>query len=337
MRKLKEVIIGIIKDKASQSKAAILSKRTTLSLLRATTHDSFTPPTHKHLSTLLSSGDGSRATASTAVELLMDRLQTTQNSAVALKCLIAVHHIIKHGTFILRDQLSVYPYTGGRNYLNLSNFRDKTTPVSWELSFWVRWYAQHIENLLCASRTLGFYIGATTQVVPETKEERVSGLTNSDLLREIDSLLVLVEGIGKIPNSAYSNEGNNKNKLVVEIVGLVEEDWVAALSEVWVRVNEFRERERLVCLGFGERVELVYALKRLEECRERSIVEVAWERKFWDLVRELKEKIGKMEVYREDEKVWKKVAGQRKTESDRFAGRVLNSVDFIRFPSARFL
>ena len=137
-------LIGIIKDKASQSKAALVSNPKTLSLhlalLRATTHDPFTSPDPRHLAALLSFGHSSRATASTAIEALMDRLQTTRDASVAIKCLITVHHIIKRGSFILQDQLSVFPFTGGRNYLKLSNFRDNTTPLTWELSSLVRWY-----------------------------------------------------------------------------------------------------------------------------------------------------------------------------------------------------
>jgi len=160
MTKLKD-LIGMMKDKASQGKAAILSQRATLSLLRATSQDSFTPPTSKHLSTLLTAGDVSRATASAAMELLMDRLQSTQSSAVALKCLIAVHYVLKRGSFIMRDQL---PYSGGgRNYLNLSKFRDRSSPVCWELSSWVRWYAKHVEQLLWASRIVGFFLGVEAQ------------------------------------------------------------------------------------------------------------------------------------------------------------------------------
>ncbi|TKY47686.1 putative clathrin assembly protein [Spatholobus suberectus] len=316
MTKLKE-LIGIMKDKASQGKAAILSKRTTLSLLRATSHDSFAPPTRKHLSTLLSSGDGSRATASAAVELLMDRLQKTQSSAVALKCLVAVHHVIKHGSFILRDQL---PYSGGRNYLNLSKFRDKSSPACWELSSWVRWYAKHVEQLLWASRIVGFFVGAAAE------EERASGLANGELLRETEALLAVVEGMGNMPDTA-SWEGN---RLVIEIVGLVEEDGVAVLSGVFVRVNEFRER--LGCLSFGEVVELVYALNRLEKCKEMMMG--AEKQSLWDSVRELKEKVEKMEPYKEEGKT---VSTHRATKSDRYALTLLNSVDLVRFPSARFL
>ncbi|KAJ1405331.1 hypothetical protein SESBI_25880 [Sesbania bispinosa] len=318
-------LIGIIKDKASQSKAAILSKRTTLSLLRATSHDSFTPPSPKHLSTLLSSADGSRATASVAVEVLMDRLQSTNNSAVALKCLIAVHHIIAHGSFILQDQLSIYPSTGGRNYLNLSNFRHNTNPTSWELSSWVRWFAQHIEQLLCTSRLLGFFLGNA----PSDSEERASGLANGDLLVEFDSLVTVVEGICKMPDPASSSG----NKLVEEIVKLVGEDWVVIEQEVHVRVSEFGER--LGCFKFGEAVELVCCLKRLEECREKMVV-LKVEARLWDLATELKEKVG-MEVYKEERKVHKEGRKFRVSESDRFSGRVLNSHDFLRFPSGRLV
>ncbi|XP_061365757.1 putative clathrin assembly protein At4g40080 [Gastrolobium bilobum] len=327
-------LIGIIKDKASQSKAALLSKRTTLSLLRATSHDSFTPPTHKHLSTLLSSGDGSRATASAVVEVLMDRLQGTNSSAVALKCLIAVHHIIKHGSFILQDQLSVYPSTGGRNYLNLSNFRHNSNPVSWELSSWVRWFAQHIEQLLCTCRILGFFLGNS----PSDRGERVSGLTNADLLTEFDSLVTLVEGICKRPDPDVSNNGN---KLVDEIVNLVGEDWVVIETELSVRVSEFEER--LGCLNFGEAIELVCCMKRLEECKERimmmiimMMLEVEQSLRLWDSAKEVKDKAG-IEVYKEEGKVQKAVRKHMVSESDRFSGRVLNSQDLLRFPSGRLL
>nr|KYP75759.1 Putative clathrin assembly protein At4g40080 [Cajanus cajan] len=309
-----------MKDKASQGKAAILSKRATLSLLRATGHDSFTPPTRKDLSTLLASGDGSRSTAAAAMELLMDRLQTTQNSAVALKCLVAVHHVIKHGSFILRDQL---PYSGGRNHLNLSKFRDRSSPVSWGLSAWVRWYARHVEQLLWASRTVGFFLNTA----PESSSEvKVSGLANGELLRETEALLAVVEGIGEIPDHV-STEGN---KLVAEIESLVEEDVVAVLSEVFVRVNEFRER--LGCLCFGEVVELVYVMNRLEKCKERVVV--VEKQRLWDSVRELKEKVKKMEVYREEQKT---VTTHRTTKSDRFDLKFLKSLDLVRFPSTRLL
>ncbi|KAI9113970.1 hypothetical protein K1719_015221 [Acacia pycnantha] len=327
MAKLRD-LIGVMKDKASQGKAALLSKRATLSLLRATSHDSFTPPTPKQLSTLLSFGDGSRASSAAAIEILMDRLQKTQNSAVALKCLIAVHNIIKHGAFILQDQLSVYPASGGRNYLKLSNFRDNTSSISWELSSWVRWYAQYIEQLLCSSRALGFFLGSKSSSDAESQEERVSGLMNADLLRETDALVTLIDEIGRKPDCG-STKGN---RLVEEIENLVGEDSGSIMKEVCVRLKEFRER--LGCLSFGEAVELVYELKRMEESREMKTMVV--EQSFWDAVREVKEKADQ-EVVKEEVKAYKTVRRHRASESDRFERSVLNSADYLRFPSGRLL
>lgn len=265
----------------------------------------------------------------------MDRLQNTSDAAVALKSLIVVHHIISQGSFILQDQLSVYPYTGGRNYLNLSNFRRNTNPTSWELSSWVRWFAQHIENLLCSSRILGIFFLRNSL---SEGEERVSGITNGDLLKEFDSLVTVVEGICKRPDRASdSNEGNknkNKNKLVDEIVNLVGGDWVVIETVVIVEVREFKER--LGCLEFGEAVELVCCLKRLEECRERLVMILELQQGFWEMVRDLKEKVG-VEVYKEKSKVQREGRRVRFSESERFSDRVVSSCDFIRFPSGRFL
>ncbi|PRQ48561.1 putative ANTH domain-containing protein [Rosa chinensis] len=343
--KIKDLLMGAIKDKASQSKAAILSTINTaasstpqslhLALLRATTHDPFSPPPAKHLAALLSFGHSSRATASAAIEALMDRLQTTQNSSVALKCLIAVHHIVKYGSFILQDQLSVFPSTGGRNYLKLSNFRDNSSPISWDLSSWVRWYGQYIENLIITSRFLGFFLGSNSCLAErDRQEERISAHMNSDLVRETESLVSLMEEICRRPDFSSLNG----NRLVGEILGLVGQDQIAAMNEVSVRVKEFDER--LSCMSFGDSVELLSTLKRSEDCKERlltvsSAVKSDLVERFWELMREMKGRVKK-----EKEKVGGKLvvmAVRRDSvgESARFDDRVLRSYDSVRFSSGR--
>ncbi|XVF15263.1 hypothetical protein REPUB_Repub09cG0136000 [Reevesia pubescens] len=319
-------LLGIIKDKASQSKAALVSNPKTqslhLALLRATTHDPFTPPDPKHLSALLSFGDSSRATASTAIEALMDRLQTTRDASVAIKCLITVHHIIKRGSFILQDQLSVYPSTGGRNYLNLSNFRDNTSPVTWELSSWVRWYALYLENLLSTSRILGFFLCSTSSSVDKDKEEeKVSFLVNKELLKEINSLGNLLEQISKRPDYLHANG----NILVDEVLGLVGEDYLSSINEVSIRVSEFRER--LSCLSFSDSVELVCSLKRLEDCKER-LLELSQRKKMlietvWGSISEIKDQAGNSKVYREEGRLLTMGNKNKISESARFGERVL--------------
>ncbi|KAH7520490.1 hypothetical protein FEM48_Zijuj08G0149400 [Ziziphus jujuba var. spinosa] len=332
--KLKD-LVGVIKDKASQSKAVILSKPSThslhLALLRATTHDPFTLPNPKHVHTFLSFGHSSRATASTAIEALMDRLQSTHDSSVALKCLILVHCIVKHGSFILRDQLSVFPSNGGRNYLKLSDFRDTSSPITWELSTWIRWYAEYIESLLCTSRVLGFFLGSFSD--KDRNEERVSALLNYDLIRETESLVSQLEVICRQPESLHLND----NLLVGEIRRLVGKDSLSAMNEISVRVHEFGER--LSYLSFGDSVELVCELKRLEDCKEKlmslSTVKKEMTERLWIEIGEIRGRIdGKAKE--NDDRLVKKVKGERLSDSARFGERVMRSGDSVRFSSARF-
>lgn len=265
----------------------------------------------------------------------MDRLQSTRDSSVALKCVITVHHVIKHGSFILQDQLSVYPSNGGRNYLKLSNFRDDSSPITWELSSWVRWYAKYIETLLYTSRVLGLFLSSTSNTVEKDKrdEERISALMNQDLLKQTVSLVGLMEEICKRPDSLHV-QGNS---LVGEIMGFVGEDYLSAINEASIRVSEFRER--LSGLSFGESVELVCALKRLENCKER-LMELSTEKRtsiesFWSSVSEIKDRVGTQKVYEDEGKLSIRVRSEKMSESARFPERVLRSGDSVRFSSGR--
>ncbi|KHN29030.1 hypothetical protein glysoja_008365 [Glycine soja] len=56
----------------------------------------------------------------------------------------------------------------------------------------------------------------------------------------------------------------------------------------------------------------------------------------WDLVGEVKDKAG-IQVYRQEGKLPKESRKLRFSESDRFSAPVLNSRDFLHFPSGRFL
>uniref|UniRef100_A0A2P2J3S3 Putative clathrin assembly protein At4g40080 n=1 Tax=Rhizophora mucronata TaxID=61149 RepID=A0A2P2J3S3_RHIMU len=339
-------IIGIIKDKASQSKATIVSNPKTLShhlsLLRATTHDPSSPPSPKHIATFLSFGHSSRATAAAAIESLMDRLQSTRDASVAIKCLITVHRIIRQGSFILQDQLSVYPSTGGRNYLKLSDFRDNSTPLTWELSSWVRWYARYLEHLLSTSRVLGCFVCSSSSTADKDKEEeKVSAVMNPQLLKEIGSLVGLLEEICQSPDGNNDNDNNNnrnRNNLADEIMDLVCGDYMSAINSILIRVDEFKQR--LSCLSFGDSVELGCVLKRLENCKDR-ILELSGGKKeliesLWCLVSEIESKV---KGYREDGRLlhsWG-MGSDRGSESARFWNRTLSYEDnSLRFSSARF-
>lgn len=337
-------LIGAIKDKASLSKAAIISKPQTLSLnlavLRVTTHSpAAVPPDDHHLSALLSLGDGSRSTASAVISSLMDRLHRTGNSTVALKCLLTIHHIIKRGPFILQDQLSIFPANGGYNYLKLSAFRDGANAFTLVLSGWVRWYARYIESLLSTSRVLGYFLCSISNTIQREKleEDKISSCLNQDLIRDVDSLVGVIEELCKVPDPRFL-EGN---KLLYEIITLLTNDYLSTVNEILPRLSEFNER--LSCLSFGESVELVCALKRLKDSKEKLsvifIVKKPSIETLWSLIDELKDKIEKLKVYNKEERklllTWGK--NEKGSESARFGGRVVKSNDSVAFPSGRIL
>ncbi|XP_010555399.1 PREDICTED: putative clathrin assembly protein At4g40080 [Tarenaya hassleriana] len=340
-------LLGRIKDRASQSKAALVSNPKTLSfhlpVLRATTHDPSTPPHHSHVAAVLSAGNGSRVTAAAAVEAVMDRLHTTGDASVALKCLIIVHEVARHGGFILQDQLSVFPATGGRNYLKLSGFRDEKSPLMWELSYWVRWYALYLEQLLSSCRILGFFLSSTSSAAQrDDEDEKLSSLSNTDILGEIDALVCLLEVACKIPDLTLP-QGKN---LAEEITRFVGEDCISSIDKLFSRINEFRQRSSDI--GFGDSVELVCALKRIESSREKLSgiccgKRVCVDGFFWDLVSEVKGMVGEFGMdYGQNGKmivnVGKRGLARMGTQSARFSDRVIPGyVDSVRFNHQHFL
>lgn len=175
---------------------------------------------------------------------------------------------------------------------------------------------------------MGFFIGSSSSTEEkDTEEQRVSALMNSDLIKETESLVSLLEQICRQPESLHLNG----NKLVDEVRGLVGEDHLSAMNELSIRVNEFGERQS--CLSFGDSVELVCALKRLEDCKERllrsSTVKKDVAESFWNSIREIEERVGKDK----ENKLVKKM--DRVSDSARFGERVLRSCDSVRSSSAR--
>lgn len=332
-------ILGVIKDKASLSKAALLSKSNVslplrLAILRATSHAPPEPPGDHHLSNILSLGNSSRAIASAVITALMDRLNSTSNCYVALKSLTIIHHIIKRGPFILQDQLSVFPTTGGHNYLKLSAFHDGATAGTWALSAWVRWYARYLETLLFTYRVLGYFLCSSSNgMIKDNQEETISSSLNVELIKEVDSLIVLIEEMCKAPDHTPV-EGNI---LLNEVMGLLTNDYLSAVNEILLRLGEFKER--LSYQTFGDSVELICALNRLENCKDRMWALFAIKKPsidmLWGLCEELKDGIGALTVYKEGGKLLSSGRREKASESARLEQRVLKHADSVQFQSGR--
>lgn len=227
----------------------------------------------------------------------------------------------------------MFPASGGRNYLNLSGFRDGATAATWVLSAWVRWYACYLETLLSTSRVIGFFLCSSSSTLEkDNQDDRLSSYLNLGLIRDVHSLVTMIEEICKAPDSLLV-EGN---KILYDVTNMVSGDYLSAVNEILLRLSELNQR--LSCLSFAESVELMRGLKRLEDCRERMEALFALKKPLsealWGLVGELKSGVGMGNVCREGGKL----VGRREkgSESARFDDRVVQHGDSVRFSSARF-
>lgn len=298
-RKLR-TLLRIFRDKVSLIRASISLNRAAsnahVAVLRATSvSTSCSAPSDSRLAAVLPLCHGSRINARTCVATLMERLHSTSDATVALKSLIVVHALISRSSFILRDQLSFFPSTGAWNPLNLSSFRDDSDAEAWELSSWVRWYAECLEQTLIASRTLGYLpispSPATANRAGEEKIEKVSALLNSDLIREINALVSLIELISNSPASVHLQ----RNNLIYEVVRLLCEDYGVVRGETFLRVVELGDR--LEGLKHSELTEVLTELDRVEGCKEK-LLQLFGNRKnsdgLWDAVTHMRIKISSM-------------------------------------------
>lgn len=119
---------------------------------------------------------------------------------------------------------------------------------------------------------------------------------------------------------------------------MVSGDHLSAVNEILLRLNELNQR--LSCLSFGDSVELMRGLKRLEDCRERMEALFALKEPLgetlWGLVGELKSGVGMGNVCREGGKLMSVGRREKGSESARFDDRVVQHGDSVRFSSARF-
>lgn len=336
-------LVSAIKDRTSLGKATFLCPAAgdaviplpspEQTVLRATAHQPSTePPGAKQIAAFLTFGRGSRLSAAAAVAALTTRLSSTRDAAVALKCLVTVHYAIRHGGFILQDQLlaALRPSSsrGGRNPLNLSAFRDGSSPGSWTCSTWVRWYARVIELLLAAYRAIGTFPGKVVD------EGNTVAMHDGDLVRETEALVAVMEEIHCAP---VARDGGNG--LVAEVVRLVEEDRAGLAREVLVRMRELGERASY--MEPGRSVEVGCLIRRMEECcRGRASTWVtpsedpAAEATFWEAIAAVGNKVGRGRI------VTGKSAAALvgRSESARISNRVIADLGIatVRFGSSRW-
>lgn len=188
---------GALKDQTKVGLAHVNSdfKDVDVAIVKATNHVEC-PPKERHLRKILAATSAIRPRADVAycIHALARRLAKTHNWTVALKTLIVVHRTLREGDPTFREELLNFQQRG--HILQLSNFKDDTSPIAWDCSGWVRTYSLFLEERLECFRILKYDIEAERLPKPgqgpEKGYSRTRELDSEELLEQLPALQQLL-------------------------------------------------------------------------------------------------------------------------------------------------
>ncbi|XP_027174080.1 putative clathrin assembly protein At5g35200 [Coffea eugenioides] len=177
---------GALKDSTKVGMAIVNSenKELDVAIVKATNHDEVLPK-QKHVRTIFNSLSASspREDVSYCIHALARRLAKTHTWTVALKTLVVIHRGLREVDATFQQELIEYGYRKN-HLLNLSHFKDDSSPSAWENSSWVRCYALYLEELLECFRVLKYDF--------QKDRSRIKALDTSDLLEQLPVLQQLL-------------------------------------------------------------------------------------------------------------------------------------------------
>ncbi|PSR91061.1 Clathrin assembly protein [Actinidia chinensis var. chinensis] len=188
---------GALKDQTKVGLARVNSdfKDVDVAIVKATNHVEC-PPKERHLRKVLAATSAIRPRADVAycIHALARRLAKTHNWTVALKTLIVIHRTLREGDPTFREELVNFQQRG--HILQLSNFKDDSSPIGWDCSAWVRTYSLFLEERLECFRILKYDIEAERLPRPGQGQEkgysRTRELDSEELLDQLPALQKLL-------------------------------------------------------------------------------------------------------------------------------------------------
>ncbi|KAJ9708471.1 hypothetical protein PVL29_000484 [Vitis rotundifolia] len=199
---------GALKDSTKVGLAHVNSDFADLdvAVVKATNHVECSPK-ERHIRKILVATSAIRPRADVAycIHALSRRLAKTHNWTVALKTLIVIHRALREGDPTFREELLNFSQRG--RILQLSNFKDDSSPIAWDCSAWVRTYALFLEERLECFRILKYDIEAERLPRPAQGQEkgysRTRELDSEELLEQLPALQQLLHRlIGCRPEGA---------------------------------------------------------------------------------------------------------------------------------------
>ncbi|KAA3483076.1 ENTH/ANTH/VHS superfamily protein [Gossypium australe] len=199
---------GALKDTTKVGLAHVNSDYADLdvAVVKATNHVEC-PPKERHLRKIFIATSAIRPRADVAycIHALGRRLAKTHNWTVALKTLIVIHRALREGDPTFREEL--LNFSQRARILQLSNFKDDSSPIAWDCSAWVRTYALFLEERLECFRILRYDIEAERLPRPDQGQDkgysRTRELDSEELLTQLPALQQLLHRlIGCRPEGA---------------------------------------------------------------------------------------------------------------------------------------
>ncbi|GMJ07526.1 hypothetical protein like AT5G35200 [Hibiscus trionum] len=178
--------LGALKDTTTVSLAKVNSdyKELDIAIVKATNHYE-RPAREKNIRAIFAAISATRPRADVAycIHALAKRLSRTHNWAVALKTLIVIHRALREVDPTFHEELINYGRTRS-HMLNMSHFKDDSSPNAWDYSAWVRTYALFLEERLECFRVLKYDI--------EMDRPRTKDLDTAELLEQLPALQQLL-------------------------------------------------------------------------------------------------------------------------------------------------
>ncbi|XVF88316.1 hypothetical protein PTKIN_Ptkin19aG0040200 [Pterospermum kingtungense] len=178
--------LGALKDTTTVSLAKVNSdyKELDIAIVKATNHYE-RPAKEKNIRAIFAAISATRPRADVAycIHALARRLSRTHNWAVALKTLIVIHRALREVDATFHEELINYGKSRS-HMLNMSHFKDDSSPNAWDYSAWVRTYALYLEERLECFRVLKYDI--------ETDRPRTKDSDTPELLQQLPALQQLL-------------------------------------------------------------------------------------------------------------------------------------------------